>query len=80
MTTWQFVKSYLSPVMLFFRICWLGMGGMAALIAYSGASSLPAIGLWAFAAFMAWIALRPWGTTNVSEINKKLDGLNDRFR
>jgi hypothetical protein len=80
MTAWEFVKSYLSPVMLFFRLCWFGMGTLAALLAYSGNSSIPAIGLWGFAMMLYWLALRPWRTTNINSANKKLDEINNRYR
>lgn len=80
MTLWQFTKSYLSPVMLFFRICWLGLGSFIGLLAYSGTTELPTIALWAAASFLIWIALRPWGTTNIDEIGKKVDSLNSKYR
>lgn len=80
MTAWEFAKNYLSPIMLFFRLCWFGMASFAALIAYSGGSGIPIVGLWAFVIFFYWIALRPWGTTNINSINKKLDDLGNKYR
>ena len=80
MTAWEFTKSYLSPVMLLFRLCWFAMASIAALLAYTGATDIPAIGLWGFAIFLYWLALRPWGTTNIKSINSKLDELGNKYR
>jgi hypothetical protein len=66
--------------MLFFRLCWFGMASFAALLAYSGNSGIPAAGLWGFAILLYWLALRPWRTTNINSINKKLDEAQKRHR
>lgn len=80
MSFWEFVKNYLSPVMLFMRLCWLGIGAFIGLLAYSGQVQLPALVMWAVAALFVWIALRPWGTTSVKKMGDKLDDLNRKYR
>lgn len=80
MTAWEFAKSYLSPVMLFLRLCWLGMAAFAALLAKSGAMNIAPLYLWGFAAFLFWIAVRPWGTTNLSKISKRVDEASIKYR
>lgn len=76
MTKWQFVKSYLSPLMFFFRLIWLGMSLFFGFLAYLGFHW----SFWLLSALLMWLALYPWGTTNLNEVNQKLDKLNKKYK
>lgn len=80
MTAWDFVKSYLSPVMLFLRLCWLGIAVLAGFLAWTGSVNAPQFLVWGFSALFFWLALRPWRTTNMSQISKRIDEAGNKYR
>lgn len=63
MTFGDFVRNYLNPIFLFYRVSLLGFSFAAFLIAFTAYIAVPlklavgALGLW-----LAWVAVKPWGS------------------
>ena len=79
MTGWEFAKQYLNPLVLFFRVCWAGMGALVALVTHASFSGATAAFGWAFALLLFWLALRPWKMYSINDVNKRVDAVRQRL-
>jgi hypothetical protein len=82
MSFWDFVRNYINPGYLLFRIGFFMAAGMCGLMIMGGTFGtlgnllLGGGGLW-----LAWTGIRPWGRgMSINDVNKKLDDLNRKYK
>lgn len=78
----DFVRNYINPAYLLFRIGFLMAAGMCVFMIMGGTfeifgNLLLGIG----AAWLAWTGIRPWGRgMSINDVNRKLDDLNRKYK
>lgn len=80
MTFGEFARNYLNPGYVIFRVCWVFSGfGFLLIGVFAQGGSLINIFFFGLGVLFLWNGLRLWGNgTSLNEINKKLNGLNNR--
>jgi hypothetical protein len=68
----EFARQYLNPILLFFRICWLGMAAICFLIGSSVSELNMRLGAYGLAAILCWCAIRRWKLASLRDVERKL--------